>query len=64
MIDDTRGQFSDYLELDNTLSGTIRLARTVDYEKIQVKPIIMMRLILMKMLIIMMMMLMTVSLVL
>ena len=24
MIDDTRGQFSDYLELDNTLSGTIR----------------------------------------
>ena len=31
-----RGQYSDYLELDNTLSGTIRLAKTLDYETLQV----------------------------
>ena len=62
MIDDTRGQFSDYLELDNTLSGTIRLARTVDYEKIQVKPIIMMMMMLILMKMLKIMMLMTVSL--
>ena len=31
-----RGQYSDYLELDNMLSGTIRLAKTLDYETLQV----------------------------
>ena len=35
-----RGPFSDYLELDNTLSGTIRLAKALDYEKLQVRNVL------------------------